>query len=232
MLIAALTRTIGSVFKGYFIRMLLLSLAATAVGYVIFFYGITTLLSETAFVTIGWLDWVLDWVAGIGIGILAWFLFPAILPLIAYIFLEQIAGRIEKHEYGIAKPPTLPFFEGVWQGLSFAALSIFINLILLPFYLFPLLFPILYYPVNAYLLGREIFETCAARHVGRREAKALRQEIRTSAMLAGGLIVIITNTPLANLFAPFLGVAIMVHLYQRHKPTSVDTATLLPPEAP
>lgn len=217
MFTSALAKTLRTLSSAYFLKMLLLSLAATGVGYAIFFYGIVWILSETAFVSIGWLDWVLDWFAGIGTGVLVWFLFPAILPLIAAMFLEQIADRIEMREYHITNPPSLPFWGEVASGLSFAAFSLFVNLLLLPFYLFPLLFPFLYYPVNAYLLGREFFETCSARHVGRKEARELRKSYRLSVLLAGGLLVATVNTPVLNLFAPFIGVALMVHLYQKIK---------------
>ncbi len=196
-------------------KMLLLSLGATALGYAIFFFGLKFVLENTVFVSIGWLEFVLDWLAGIGTGILAWFLFPAILPLIASLFLEQIASRIEKREYGIENVPSLPFWGEVMSGLSFAAIALGLNLIVLPFYLFPLLFPFIYYPLNAFLLGREFFETCAARHVGRREAREIRKSFRFSVLLAGGMLVALANIPGVNLFAPFIGVAIMVHLYQR-----------------
>lgn len=206
-------RTVRTLRSAYFMRMLLLSLAATGVGYAIFFYGIAFLLGETVFVSIGWLEYALDWLAGIGSGIVAWFLFPAILPLIASFFLEQIAGSIEKREYQVAPVPGLPFWGEVSSGLSFAAFCLFVNLILLPFYLFPLLFPFIYYPVNAFLLGREFFETCAARHVGRREARELRKSYRFIVLLAGGCLVVMVNMPVVNLFAPFIGVALTVHLF-------------------
>lgn len=215
MFFTSVLKTLRTLRTGYFMKMLLLSLAATGIGYVIFFYGIVWLLGSTTFVSISWLEWVLDWFAGIGTGILAWFLFPAILPLIASMFLEQIAGSIERREYGMEKAPSLPFWPEVANALSFAAFSIFINLLLLPFYLIPLLIPFLYYPVNAYLLGREFFETCAARHVGRREAREIRKSYRLGVMLAGGVIVAATNIPGVNLFAPFIGVAVMVHLYRQ-----------------
>lgn len=217
MLLKALLKTSRTLLSGYFMKMLLLSLAATGVAYAIFFYGIIYLLGVTSFVSIGWLDWVLDWFAGIGTGLLAWFLFPAILPLIASMFLEQIAGRIEGKEYQMEKVPALPFWGEVANGLSFAAFSIFVNLLLLPFYFFPLLFPFLYYPVNAHLLGREFFETCAARHIGRREAREVRKSYRFGILLAGGVLVGLTNIPIVNLFAPFIGVALMVHLFRQLK---------------
>lgn len=214
MLVPALFKTLRTLFSGYFLKMLALSLAATGLGYALFFYGLSWVLGETSFVGTGWLDTVLDWFAGIGVGIIAWFAFPAILPVIAAIFTEQIANQIEVKEYGQEKPPSLPFWGEMAHAASFAAFCLFVNLVLLPFYLTGVLFPFLYYPVNAYLLGREFFESCAARHVGRREAKQMRMEGRISILLGGGLILVITNTPVANLFAPFIGVALMVHLYQ------------------
>lgn len=214
-MIAALFRTFRTLCSGYFLKMLALSSAATALGYALFFYGLHWLLTETAFVHFGWLDRLLDWFAGLGVGVLVWFAFPAVLPLIAALFTEQIANRIERREYGQEPIPALPFWGEITHAACFTVFSLFVNLVLLPFYLTGVLFPFLYYPVNAYLLGREFFESCAARHLGRREAGHLRKERRFSVLLAGGLLLVMTNTPVINLFAPFLGVAMMVHLYRQ-----------------
>ncbi len=216
MWITAFLKTLRTAFKAYFIRMLLLSLGITAIGYAVFFYGVTWILGATSFISIGWLEWILDWLAGIGTGIIAWFLFPAILPLIASMFMEVIAGQIEKQEYDMAKPPSLPFWPEVWNGLAFAGWSLLLNVLVLPFYLFAPLIPFIYYSLNAYLLGREFFEIVAGRHIGRREAKLMRQtSYRFHVFMAGLVIAVSVNIPIINLFAPFIGVAIMVHLYQR-----------------
>ena len=132
-------------------------------------------------------------------------------------FLEQIAGRIERREYGIANAPLLAFWPEVAAGLKFAGLALILNLMALPLYFVAPLFPFVYYSLNSYLLGREFFETVAGRHVGRRAANAFRKQNRTLVLMAGLIIALGATFPLAGLFAPFASVALMVHLYQRMK---------------
>lgn len=216
-MVTALLKTFRTLLRPYFLGMLLLSLAATALAFGVLFLIIVYVLSATAFVSTGWLDLVLDWTAGFGAGVLAWFLFPALLPLVASFFLEQIAGRIERREYGLAEPPSLAFWPEVLAGLKFAGLALFLNLIAVPLYLVAPLFPFVYYPLNSYLLGREFFETVAGRHVGRKAANGLRRQHRTPVLLSGLMIALGATIPLAGLFAPFASVALMVHLYQRLK---------------
>ncbi|MGI9450921.1 MAG: EI24 domain-containing protein [Geminicoccaceae bacterium] len=211
---AALLKALRTLAQPYFLNMLLLSLAVTVVAFGILFLIVGYLLSATDFVSIGWLEVILDWTAGLGTGVVAWFLFPALLPLVASLFLEQIAGRIERREYGIANPPSLAFWPEVLAGLKFAGLSLILNLIVLPLYLIPVLFPFVYYSLNSYLLGREFFETVAGRHIGRKAADALRRQHRTPVLLTGVIIALCATLPVAGLFAPFASVGMMVHLYQ------------------
>ena len=81
-MLAALLKTFRTLVRPYFLGMLLLSLSATALAFGILFLIIMYVLSATAFVSTGWLDLVLDWTAGFGAGVLAWFLFPVLLPLL------------------------------------------------------------------------------------------------------------------------------------------------------
>ncbi|MEZ5931772.1 MAG: EI24 domain-containing protein [Alphaproteobacteria bacterium] len=214
---AALLKTLRTLARPYFLNILLLSLAATVVAFGILFLIVGYLLSVTAFVSTGWLELILDWTAGLGTGVLAWFLFPAFLPLVASLFLEQIAGTIERREYGLANPPSLTFWPEVRAGLKFTGLALILNLMALPLYVIPVLFPFVYYALNSYLLGREFFETVAGRHVGRKEANAVRRQHRVSVLLAGLIITLGATLPLVGLFAPFASVALMVHLYQTMK---------------
>jgi len=214
LMFGALFKTIGMMGRPYFLIMLLLPLLITAAAFGVFFVIIGYLLSATAFVSIGWLDVMLDWTAGLGTLVLAWFLFPALLPLVASVFLEQVAGRIEQREYGLEEPPSLPVSQEVVAGAKFAGFSLFLNLIMLPLYLVPVLMPVIYYALNSYLLGREFFESVAGRHMGRKAANALRREHRLLVLFSGLIITLCANLPLATLIAPMIGIAVAVHLVQ------------------
>jgi len=221
---AALLKTFRTISRPYFLTMLLLTLLVTAAVFGIFFLIIGYLLNATAFVSTGWLDTVFDWTAGLGTLILAWFLFPVLLPLVASIFMEQIAGRIEQREYGLEVPPSLPVSQEVVAGARFAGFSLFLNLISLPLYLIPPLIPLVYYGLNSYLLGREFFESIAGRHMGRKAANALRRQHRLLVLISGLMIALCATIPLATLIAPFIGVVVTVHLVQTLKRTMPDSS--------
>ena len=94
---------------------------------------------------------------------------------------------------------------------------ILLNLMALPFY-FVLLFTaigpfILFFLLNAYLIGREYFELVATRHMDQSEAAALRRRNREGPFLCGGVIMALFIVPVANIFAPIIGAAMMVHIF-------------------
>jgi len=139
---------------------------------------------------------------------------PVLLPLVAAFFQETIANRIEEKDYPEFMPPACerPFLRELWEDVKFVALVLLLNILLLWSYFTPLA-PFTYYGLNGYLIGREFFETAAARHIGKKNAKALRKQHRFPAFLCGVSIVFLTNVPVVQLIAPFVGVALMVHLY-------------------
>ena len=142
-------------------------------------------------------------------------LMPTLLPAIAAQFQESIANRIEEVDYPEYMPPKgdRSWHIEMWEEVKFVGLLILLNIFILMFIWIPPLYFLAYYGFNSYLIGREFFETAAARHVGRVEARRLRRANRMPALLAGLTIVVLANIPLVNLTAPFIGVTLMVHLY-------------------
>lgn len=167
---------------------------------------------------------IFDIGATIGISMLGWMLLPALLPLIAMFFQDSIADKIEAIDYPDSHPPQVvrSWYKEFWQESKFMLVLVVVTLFSLPF-LF--LFPPAYYIVGGYLLGREFFENVAARHLGKREARTFRRQHRWKVFLAGLSIIFLTNVPFLNLAAPFVGVAIMVHLFHRLHTVFVPTAT-------
>lgn len=169
--------------------------------------------------------------ANIGISIVAfvfsWLLLPTLVPLIAAFFQETIADRIEAHEYPEYSPPAIqrPLAKELWEDTKFVLFLIFINILMLPTFLLGI-GAIAYFFVNSYFVGREFFETAATRHVGRTTAKELRKRNSILVLFGGSAIVLLSITPILNFTAPFIGVALMVHLFHGlHKPAQV----VLPP---
>ena len=71
---------------------------------------------------------------------------------------------------------------------------------------------IVFYGLNAYLLGREYFEMLALRRLDPRSAQRLRHAHRLRCLIAGLVIAGLLTLPVVNLVAPLLAAAFMVHL--------------------
>jgi len=94
-----------------------------------------------------------------------------------------------------------------------------VTMLALPLYLLTFLFPPLklfvFYLVNGYLLGREYFELVAMRHHDAADRRRLRRAMRGERVAAGLGIAVLFSIPLANLAAPLVATAAMVHLVVR-----------------
>ncbi len=180
--------------------------------------------------------WLLDWInpegiwqdvlevvfgaAGVG-GILfaSFILFPAVMVMVMSFLLEEIAVTVEGRHYpGLPPARPQPIGEMLRSGLAFAAMTVAINLLALPFYLLLIFLPpfnlILFYGVNGYLFGREYFEIVALRRQNPTDAKRLRRRYRGRLFLAGILITVMMTIPIVNLFAPIVATGFMVHVFE------------------
>lgn len=214
MFAAALLRTIYTLKSPDFIALLIRSALFTLIGFAVFMMLVVAALHFTQFGVSSGEFWI-DLLTGIGTTLLAWFLLPVLLPAIAACFQETIAGRIEAQDYK-ALPPAqhkTVFWQDMGEEMKFLGVLLGLNLLCLPLYLIPVINLFTYYTLNAYLVGREFFETAAARRIGRKAAKKLRQSYRLPTIMGGLMIVLLANVPIANLAAPFIGVAYMVHLF-------------------
>ena len=180
--------------------------------------------------------WLLDWInpegiwqdvlevvfgaAGVG-GILfaSFILFPAVMVMVMSFLLEEIAAAVEGRHYPSLPPARpQPIGEMLRSGLAFAAMTVAINLLALPFYLLLIFLPpfnlFLFYGVNGYLFGREYFEIVALRRQNPADAKRLRRRYRGRLFLAGILIAVMMTIPIVNLFAPIVATGFMVHVFE------------------
>jgi CysZ protein len=177
---------------------------------------VTTITSLAAMVVIeqAWLDWALAIFSGAGAMALAWFLFPAMIPIIAGLFEDKILSAIDAKDYPHTPvPQPQPFLPNLWQDIRFAGKIILLNLLCLPFYLIPVLNVPIYYTLNGYLLGSEFFAIAAGRHLGKKQAHALRKQHSTKIWLGGLIIAFAATLPILNLLMPILAMALMAHLY-------------------
>jgi CysZ protein len=170
----------------------------------------------------GLAHWV-DWVAHAGTIlltlVLVWFLFPVAATAVASFFLDEVAEAVEERYYpGRPAPRSQSLAAQLLGTFRFAAVALFLNLVLVPIYLILLVFPPLYlvvfYAVNGYLLGREYFELVAYRRLDERTADAMRRAYRGRLTLAGMVIAVMLTIPVFNLVAPIAATAFALHLFE------------------
>jgi CysZ protein len=170
----------------------------------------------------GLAHWV-DWVAHAGTIlltlVLVWFLFPVAVTAVASFFLDEVAEAVEERYYpGRPAPRSQSLAAQLLGTFRFAAVALFLNLVLVPIYLILLVFPPLYlvvfYAVNGYLLGREYFELVAYRRLDERTADAMRRAYRGRLTLAGMVIAVMLTIPVFNLVAPIAATAFALHLFE------------------
>lgn len=169
-----------------------------------------------------WLD-VLEWVLGAlflsGILFASVMLFPAVIVVVLEFMLEEISEAVERRHYpGLPAAREQPIGEALRTALAFAAVTVALNLLVLPLYLLLLFVPplafVLFYGLNGYLFGREYFELVALRRLETPDAIRMRRRFRGRLFLAGAVIAFMMTVPVVNLFAPIVATGFMVHVFE------------------
>ena len=103
------------------------------------------------------------------------------------------------------------------MGLRSAGRALFFNLLAAPLYLLLLVTGVgtvaLFAGVNALLLGRDLGEMVAVRHLA--DIKPWLARTRIQRAFLGLAVTILFMIPFANLLAPILGAAMATHLFHR-----------------
>lgn len=215
----ALQRTLLSIITSGLWWQFIKCLIFTGVTLAIFMGIVQTALSYTQFFTTGWIEWVVDNTLIAGASFIAWFLFPILTPLIAAFMYDSIADKIEHKEYKhVVKAQKPKFLPILWHDMRFALWALFLNILLFPLYFIPFLNIVLYYGLNATLLGKEFFSMIGSRFHSIAELKAIRKQHKMIITSAGGVITLLVNIPIVNFAAPFLAVALMVHVFHQLNP--------------
>jgi len=215
-MIAALLRSILQLTDPPIRRVIWISVLATVGAFVILAFGVSGLLYALHVTGIGWLDKAVGALGGIAELGLAYLLFPAVVPAVSSLFLDDVAAAVERRHYPLAGPArSAPLAELLVGTLRFLAVSIALNLLALPLYLVPGMNLAVFLGLNGYLLGREYYEQVAERRLDLPALKALRRRHRLRLFVAGVVICGLAALPLVNLLAPVIACAFMVHLFQR-----------------
>ena len=169
-----------------------------------------------------WVDvvqWLVD-IAAIGaIALASFFLFPAVMVSMMALLLDDIAQAVEHRYYpDLPSARPQPLGEAIFGNLIFVAVTLILNLLVLPLYLVLIWIPplnlVLFYLLNGYLLGREYFEMVAVRRLDLAATKRLRRDFRGRVILAGAVITFLLTIPLVNLVTPIIATAFMLHVFE------------------
>lgn len=151
----------------------------------------------------------------------AWLLFRVIAIAVIGVFVDEVVLAVEaKHYPGrFATGRDISFGRSVAMGTRSAARAILINLALSPLYLLLLVTgvgtAIAFFLVNSWLLGRDLGDMVAVRHMPERDLRRWRAVTRLSRFATGAAGTALFFIPFANFVAPILGAAMATHLFHR-----------------
>jgi CysZ protein len=232
---ASAGKAIGMIFDPAFRGVVIKGLLLTVLLFVGVFVGLKYGLDALPPLPWGWANDIVDvieWIVagGVGFVLLPVFVGAPVSAIFASFFLDEVSAAVEKKHYPNDPPAHgTPFLTGLWIGIRFLLILIAINLLLLPFNLFPLtaVFAwVVTIVVNGWLLGREYFELAAVRHMKVHEADALRRKHSGALTAAGIVIALLAFIPIVSFFAPLFGVAYMALIFKRYQHLG-----LAPPDA-
>jgi len=169
--------------------------------------------SLAAALPVGMIGTLLALAAGLGVVAGAMLLMPVATALVASLFVDEIADRVEERYYP-ADPPgrPLPVATAVLEGTKAALFSLAVYACALPLLWFAGLGMVLFFLATAYVQGRVFFELSAMRFHSVAGAKRLRQQHHVMVFGGGLCIAAFLAIPIVGLAAPLFGTALMIHL--------------------
>jgi len=206
-------KTLNSITKAHLLGLMLTCAGLAVVMVLCAVWIITWLTAIFVHIEIGWLDTLINWIAGILVGIGGWFMLPVLIVLIGGIFQENTIDRVERAYYPDRlrdKPPG--FWPDIIHDIQFTLWALFLNMLILPLYLLGIGF-VVAIALNSYLLGREFFESTAGYHIGKPKARDLGKKHKIPMYIGGFVITMITLIPVLNFFVPILATVWMVHVH-------------------
>ncbi len=218
-MIRAFGRAFAQLFDARILRIVGLSLVTTIAVYAALIAGLIWGLSHVELAATPWLDTLARLGSGFAAVLLASLIFPAAVTAVMALWQDKIADAVEARYYpGLPPARDVPISEVVGSGFRLLALTVILNLALLPLYVVLLFLPplnaVAFAVVNGLLLGREYFDAAALRRMAADDAARLRRSRRRSIWLAGILAALALTIPGLNLVGPVIVTAAFVHLTQ------------------
>ncbi len=161
--------------------------------------------------------------AGLAVIIGAWLLFRAVAIPVIGLFVDEVVAAIEARHYPAAAQIARPATFALSLRLALASLArlILLNLLAVPLYavlLFTAIGPlILFLAINALLLGRDLGEMVAVRHLDASARKDWLRVTRGERAIMGAIVTGIFMIPIINLIAPIVGAGMATHLFHRRQ---------------
>lgn len=220
----ALSLAIGQLGDRAILRVLATSIALTLLLFAALLGAIWALIEGLD--PCGWFGWPPCVIGGGMAGLVAimlgavslWFLFPPVAIGIVGLFADQIVDAVEAAHY-----PTTRASRGVGMvqaaglALRSAGRLILWNIVAIPGYLLLVVTGIgpfiLFLAINALVLGRDLGEMVAVRHLEREERTRWLKATSARYWALGVLVTIAFLMPFANLVAPVIGAAMATHLF-------------------
>jgi uncharacterized protein involved in cysteine biosynthesis len=148
-----------------------------------------------------------------------WVLFRAIAVAVIWLFGDEIVIAVERRHYpgASASAHHVPMARSLAFGLRSAGRALLVNVLLIPAYVLLLVTgfgtPLLFYAANGWLLGADLGEMVAARHMTSGEMKAWARDTRWTRWDLGVVVAAMMSVPVLNLIAPVLGSAMATHWF-------------------
>lgn len=190
----------------------------SALIFVVLFLALYVILKATTFIAIGPLEMIFDFLGQAAAFIITWLLFPAVVTAIGSLMLDRVVDAVEARHYpNLPLAPGQSLSEGIMPALKFLGVSVGYNLLILPLFIIPPLWPLIpfiYLALNGYLISREFFELVALRRISVGDTNLLRTQYKTPLFIAGVGFAFMMTVPILNVIAPVLATAITVHLFE------------------
>lgn len=151
--------------------------------------------------------------------IAGWLLFRIVALFVLQFFADEVVRAVEARHYPAhaASARSLPFAEELSNSLRAAGRALLVNLLALPVALALLVTGVgtalVFWAVNAFLLGRELQDMVWLRH--RRHAQEIAPIRGATRFALGGMVAALLAIPFVNLLAPIVGAASATHLVHR-----------------
>lgn len=176
---------------------------------------------ETSSAQSEWHDELASAATVVALALAFWFLFRAIAVAVVGLFADEVVEAVEAKYYPAALATARPvaLHRAAMIGLRSAGRVLLVNLLLLPAYVVLLVTGIgtavLFFAVNGWLLGRDLGDMVAARHMDDAAMRAWRRTNGAQRFLLGLAVTGMFVVPLVNILAPVLGAAMATHLFHR-----------------